>query len=276
MTTILGVTKYYERRRRWTVLICILATIAISLIAMFSELHNAQRVMVSISPSGVLETTTTYHGYVSVLSDPSNLSYVGTLMFLVVVLTVMSLHRDRRFLVSLSVTRYQQLLGMYLYLICMAIGLILLGGVLLPILTRALLLVLGYPLKGGWDTLLTGGNANMARDLFVNFCQMISSIGWFALIGYVVNRWWKVLLILMGAGIVLLIAFLNLINISSFVMNFADSLLDWARWAVDTVIPWLEEFFKEENILPQALTAMASGVVCMIISYPVMRGMRVT
>lgn len=272
-----SVIKYHWRRRWLLMAVFVVATLAITLMSAWSLLSFMREVNMTIDARGQIVDHVSYTG-VSILDDPSQLLNTSSFGMLMFILALCTINRDRRFLVSCSVPRYRIWLGTCLFLIATAVGLTILGTFVVPAICRAALLLLGIPLKGGWDLgmLLTGGNTDILKSCAASCMEMIGTAGWSMLLGYLLLRWWKPILILIGAGIAAIILLVQMIQWETFVVQWLAHLEDWVRWAADQLIPWIREFYSQDNQLTWSAYECGAGILFMGLSYLIMRGMKVT
>lgn len=271
-----GVVKYHFQRRWRMSLIFVLAVCLITAITAVSLLKTGREVSTIVNEQGQVVTHVSY-GNVAFMNDPSKLINASAFVFLIYLFSVAILSRDRRFLVSLSVPRSQILIGSFLFMLALSVCLAILGGLILPIAARLLMMLFGLPIRGGWSAsaILTGNNPNLLRDVFVEFCSMMFASGLLTLFGYVFLRWWKVLLILFGAGIVLIILLVNMIQWQTFLSSFLRDGAHWVLNFLEDFLPRLIDFFENGDHLKLALIQLGIGLGGSCLSYPVMRGMPV-
>lgn len=274
---IMGVMKYHWRRRWFLSMVFCLGSVAIMGVMLAVMFLMFREVTSVVNAEGQIVQHVSYTNLRLVSDSRISVTYSG-LSFLVFLFSLAILNRDRRFLVSLSVPRYQILLGSFLFLVSLALALAVLSGLILPALTRLVMMGIGFPVRGGWSAtaVLTGNNINMGRDVLLEVCSMICTAGVFTLLGYVFLRWWKILLILGSAFIVAIILLVAMINWESMLSVYALRLADWLQWLVETWLPRVVEFFRNPEPVRTGLIQLGVGVGCSILSYPVMRGMKVS
>lgn len=274
---IMGVMKYHWRRRWFLTMVFCLGVLVVTALVAGSLIVRSREVTNVVNAEGQIVPHVSYTN-VTFAANPDRLMDASAFSFLVFLFSLAIVNRDRRFLVSLSVPRYQILLGSMLFLLSLALALAVLGGLILPVLARLVLMGIGFPIRGGWSAaaVLTGNNINMGRDVLLEVCSMICTAGVFTLLGYVFLRWWKVLLILGSAGIVAIILLVAMVNWQSMIGVYAAQLLDWLEWFVETWLPRIVEFFQNPEPVRIGLIQLGVGVGCSILSYPVMRGMKVS
>ena len=135
----------------------------------------------------------------------------------------------------------------------------------------------GFHIRNGWNAsiLFTGGNQNILADLFVGFASMISLSGIYTLLGYLFTRWWKQILILFAVGVAAAIIFATQIRIGKYLPELRDWLEWFILWLFDVAIPAIEAYFSETRPSILSLRYLATGVAATLLSYPIMRGMKV-
>lgn len=273
---VLSVTKYHWRRRRFLTLLFVVGMIAVVFVNAGVLMANAREVVSTVDAQGRIVERVTYPG-LAFQYDPSRLINPSAFSLLIVILALITLRRDREFLVSCSVPRYRIWLGTCAFLILMSAALAIVGGVVAPAFCRVVLLVCGLPLRGGWDLgmILTGGDNNLMMSMLISLMGMIGSAGGFMLFGYLMLRWWKIILILLCALIASVVLMVKMIQWETFLAQVLTDLARWAEWAVERLIPWFEELFSQDNMLTWALYQMYFGLASMLLTYPIMRGMKV-
>ncbi len=272
-----SVIKYHWRRRFFLMAVFVAATLVITLASAWSLLSFMREVNMTVNAQGQIVNHVSYTG-VSILDDPSRLMNTSAFGLLIIILATCTIHKDRRFLVSCSVPRYRIWLGTCLFLIAAAMGLTLVGTFVVPAICRAALLGMGIPLKGGWalSALLTGGNADVWKGCAAGCMELIGTAGWSMLLGYVLLRWWKPVLILIGALIAAIILLVKMVQWETFIVQWLAHLEDWVEWAMDQLIPWIRAFYEQDNQLQWSAYECGAGLVYMSVSYFIMRGMKVT
>lgn len=276
MSGTMGVIKYHWRRRWFVSTVYVVLMIAIVLVSAAALMTSARETSIIVDSSGRIVTRDTYNS-VAFLDDPSRLINPSAFGMLVFLCSFAILKRDRMFLVSLSMPRYQVLTGSFAFLVSLSAALALVGGVIAPFICRAILLIVGFPLKGGWSaaTLFTGGDPDLPMNMLASMLEMIGSAGICTLVGYVFLRWWKPLLILFGAGIAAILLMVTMIQWETFLAGILVDFAKWVNWAAEQLIPLIQRFFEEDNRMVWALREFGAGLACIVLSYPVMRGMKV-
>ena len=269
-----NIMKYHWRRQRVLMLIIIIATIAMALFSFFMMMRYTYEVRTVMNAQGVIEQQATYGN----MSDPSSVLNPSVFSMLVVFLSIYTIRKDREFLVSCSVPRYRIWMGTCLFLIATAIGLVLIGGMIAPMLCRIVLLLFGFPLAGGWSasSICLGGDQNLPRHMLMALMNMIGSAGGWMLFGYLMLRWWKIILILLGAMIVGLIVMIQMVRWESVFTQYMREFADKIQFLFDHLERFMKNFMSDESRMRRAVYAMCSGFVGMILSYPIMRGIKVT
>jgi len=180
--------------------------------------------------------------------------------------------REHKFMVSLSVTRVEILLTSIYYLATLSV---IMTGVLWvsSTLGRAVLWVSGFKLRDGWDayTLLTGKNSNILGDLLLSFTGKFLYAGAYSLTGYILMRWWKVILIGFGALIALIITVTTQIDLPAYITDLRP-FFEWlVQWIYETAIPIIRGFFEESRLYVLTLRDMGLALFYFALCYPVMR-----
>ncbi len=274
----LGVMNYHWRRR-WleALLFAVLVTLVLvtTLVMTVPWMHTTTQMQVG--PQGHVQINTLF-SEATLSKNPNALSDYSNYAFLIMVFALLTLKRNRQFLVSLSISRWETLAGSFLFLVTMSAALTLLGGFIMPTLVRAVLWPLGFPIRGGWtlEALLIGNDAGFFSGLWWSLCLMVMIAGLSVLIGYIMLRWWKVVLIAFAVAIAGGIFFIKMVEWSSYVRDFAETLIDWIQWSANTALPAIQNFFARTSLNWLALQMMGVGVLSTALSYPVMRGMKVT
>lgn len=273
---VMAVAKYQWRRQHKLIYIYIGIMLLSVIITAAALMFSMREVSMTIDQTGRIVNHVSY-GAVAFLDDPSRILEPSAFTMLIIILVFVALRRDREFLVSCSVPRYRVLLGSLAFLGIMSVALSVVGGLVAPAILRVALLLFGFPLKGGWsvNTIILGGNARLPLDMLTATMDMMAFAGIYTMLGYIFLRWWKVILVLFGAfvgTIILLVAMVQWQTVvAQIVMNFAD----WVEWAMEQLIPLIESFFSKENQLVYSTRFLGVGLISMLISYPVMRGMKV-
>lgn len=273
---IMGVAKYHWRRRWFLSAAFVLTMVVIVLVSAGVLILNNRTVSMALDAQGRVIEHVSYDT-VAFQSDPSRLINPSAFGMLVFLFALAILKRDRMFLVSVSVPRYQVLLGSFVFLTSLSVALALIGGIIAPVFCRAVLWAVGFPIRGGWNAqaLFTGNNPNLMRDILISICDMIGSAGLFTLLGYIFLRWWKPLLILFGAGIAVMILLVTMVQWETYIAQLLLRAADWVQWAIEQLIPMIQNFFSGENQVAWAWTELIAGFACTALAYPVMRGMKV-
>jgi len=222
--------------------------------------------------------------------DPADFTSSSSFSILVTVFALWLVNRERKFMVSLSVTRRELLLGSLYFLIALA-ALMTAAQYLVDVIGRGVMWIAGTTPRGGWNArfiaghsptagwsvelLFTGGNPRWAEVLLSNFSAMVSDAGIYTLIGYLFLRWWKVILIMLASGIVLLIVLATQIRFFQQLNELANFLTWFVQWLVETAIPAIIDFVYNSSLWLVVSRNAAICAACFALSYPVMRKMPV-
>ncbi|NLG25232.1 MAG: hypothetical protein GX558_07735, partial [Clostridiales bacterium] len=182
------------------------------------------------------------------------------------------IRRERKFIVTMSVSRHEFLAGSYLFLVALSAAMVV-AIWLTSLIGYAALWALGYGMGAAITPmqLLTG---NWAK-LIVAFSWMASGAGIVTLIGYLTARWWKIILSVLGALIAAAILVATQLNLRT----NAAMVLDWLErvvyWIFEVAVPMIYRYFW--GAAPAAMVArnLLLGLGATVASYPVMRGMRI-
>lgn len=275
--TALSIIKYHWRRRRTLSIIFVAGVVAVAFIMAITMMTNLSEWGMTVDGHGNITTQTTYNG-IAFADDPSRLIDPSAFGLLVCILALGTVKRDREFLVSCSVPRHQIWLGTCGFLIVMSVGLAVIGGFIAPALCRAVLMLFGFSFRGGSTlaTILTGGNADMFSSILIAAMQMVGSAGGYMLAGYMLLRWWKIILIAFVAFIAAIVLMVQMVQWETFLAQVIVDLAKWVEWAAERLIPLIETFLNQSNRMVWALRALGAGLGCMLLSYPILRGMKVT
>lgn len=270
----------YFLRRHWKKLTFFLAAVfALSLYVLFvvqGALPVTTDIMRTIDGLEVREAVTGMKIY----EDPSAFTSTGLLQSFVAFMAIWIMWKERRFLVTLSMTRGQVLLGSLGYLLVLSL-ILTLAYMLLPAMGRGILWICGFHLEKPWsiEILLTGGDPEWWISALHMLAGSLFLAGYWTFLAAVWNRWWKILLLLGGIGIALLILFASQIRWldSGILANLEQHAADMIIWIFDEMIPAIIRFF--EYIASHALMVIAAkagaGILLSLLSYPVVRGMKV-
>lgn len=270
------VNNYFWMRFGRTVGIYMIAILVFLLVGLFIMMPYATERVLQVGVDGDIAIEQTNSG-LTMYVDPSVIVSVGSYSYVIAILALLLIGRERQFFVSMSTSRYEVLLGSLLFLVTMSAALAVVGGLLLPILVRLVLSVAGFTTRGGWSAqvILTGGDTLWWRTVILNFLDMVEMAGWVTLAGYLIKRWWKAMLIIGGAGIVLVILLATQLSSTRYVQMLAEWAINAINWFIEDAWPAMERYFAETNLGIIALRKIGAGVVLTALSYPVMRWMKV-
>lgn len=271
------INKYFFSRYGRTVGFYLLGVLVFLLIGLLIMLPYAQERVMEIGADGDISIETTNSG-LTMYINPAAIVSASSYSYVVAILALIIIGRERQFFVSMSTTRYEVLIGSFLFLITMALALTVVGGLILPILVRLILPLMGFTTKGGWtvNTILIGGDSLWWRTLILNFLDMVEMAGWVTLVGYLIKRWWKIMLILGGAGIVVFILMVTQLSSTRFVQALGQWAIETIDWFMNEGWPAIERYFSETNLGIIALRKVGVGVGLTALSYPIMRWMKVS
>jgi len=226
--------------------------------------------------TGNVEMMTTHDGmraYDDASSITSDIPYV----MLIPVLGFLVIRRDRRFLVAMSTARYEVLTGSLAFLLSMSLSLAVVGSIIMPTVSNLILWAMGFSIRGGWTALsvVTGGHADWWRTMLINLFDMIQYAGIATILGYVMLRWWKPILIASVAGIVVLILIATQLYMNTYVQKLAESAIWLINKLVEEIWPAFERYMSGTNLALIAGQKIAVGIGLTALAYPIMRGMKV-
>jgi len=274
-----ALTGYFFRRNWKKLAIFLAALMALSLYVLFvaeGALPVTTDVLHTIDGIEVTQAVTGMKIY----EDPSAFTSPGLMQCFIAISAVWLMWRERRFLVTLSLTRGRVLLGSQGYLLVLSVVMTL-CYMLLPALGRMILWACGFHLQLPWSAgvILTGGDPDWWIDMLQMLAGCIYLAGWWTLLSAVWLRWWKIILILDAVGLALLILFASQIRWldSGVLMELEKHAGDLVLWIFDRLVPAIEKF--AEYISTHYLHLMGlqagAGVLFSVLTYPVIRGMKV-
>lgn len=270
----LSAAKYYFRQYRLAVLITLLIVTVTSIISLVSISFYDNMEVLDVG-GGSLSMVRGYPN-LRFYQDPSQIMDASFLVMLTVILAFIIVSRDRRFFVSLSVSRWESLLGSLIFLAGCSVALSVIGGFILQTVVRLVLMLLRISPAGGWSiqTLLGVQKQDWWRAHLLTLLDMVEAIGIATFVGYVLARWWKPLLIASIAFVAVVIVVATQLSTTSFVQR----MLEWGRWAIewiiDQLIPAMDRYFSNTNLAFIAARKIAVGVGLTALSYPVVRWMK--
>ena len=224
------IAAYHFRRHRTKLTIFVAATWAIAVLtALFLLPHPMAVVMERNGDTMVIR-----EDYVG-----ANLADFSNAPFFSLIVTVSALWltgRERRHLISLSVTRRDAVLGAMLYLIGLSAAMAI-AQFLGAVIGRGSIWIAGYSPSGHRSVaaMLTGNEALWWERYVRNLFGMIRDAGVYTLAGCLFVRWWKAILIAMGCGLAALIALISQINVNRYATEILEFGYHVVRWIVDRV-----------------------------------------
>ena len=183
-----------------------------------------------------------------IYSNPASFEWTGMFSWVILWMSCTLTGRDRKFLVTLSVSRYEILMGNFLFLTTMALASTVLST----------------------QTLILGNSARFLFDGTMVFSDFMFTIGLFTLLGYLFGRWWKQLLIIMGAGLVIFIVVMSQLALGNFSKEIVDGIVWFADFAVQRIAPAIEKLFEWRESYQMILIQLGLGVGLTALSYPVL------
>ena len=272
-----GVIKYHWRRRRLLMGIFVLGAVAIVLINALTLMVTLRSDGIGISNTGVISHQVNYNG-LAIDADPSRIMNPSVFSMLIAILALATIRKDREFLVSCSVPRHQIWLGTCGFLLLSAVGICLVGGLIAPSICRMVMLLAGLPLAGGWSaqTILFGGDAQWSFMMITSLLSLIGMAGNYMLVGYLCLRWWKIILVLFCVMILSLILLVKMVQWETFVAQLVRDVAIYAERFIGWAVRFVDSLMSRDGQMKLALWSMGWGVIGMLLSYPVMRGMKVT
>ena len=269
-----SVMKYYWRCNKLAISVFCLVTIASMLLNTAALVRNTRTVTTMPNAQGVITQHVSYSNlaFQSNLGRLNNAAPFGLLATLFALATI---KKDREFLVSCSVPRYRIWLGTCAFLILLSAALAVMSGLIAPALCRAGLMAIQFPMEGGWQSVPTGNDPHVMRTILITAMSSIGTAGCYMLIGYLFARWWKVILIGFGVLLVTFILLANMVRWQTYLAEVMANLSVYIEDFMRNIVPQLQAFFSEENRMRLTLYQLGIGCICMLLSYPVMRGMKV-
>ena len=274
MSRSIKLTMYHIRRHYKKILFFSAIVLALSILIAFLNLWNARSMRMTLTGSG-MEFRDAYHG-VSIYTNPFAVTNGSVFSVAVWLIALFIIKREHKFLIAQSVSRIEIIVTTVCFSAVLSLMMTLIMW-LASILGILSIWIGGFNISGGWTAaaLLTGNNPKLAVTLFESFSGMFASAGIYTLIGYLFVRWWKIILIIAGAGIAALILFVTQIQVSQYLQQIAENAIEFIRWFVDTFIPYLIDFYNDDHAFFRIGSNMLAGLATFAVSYPVMRRMPV-
>jgi len=267
---IMPIVRYFWGRHRLGILIYCAFTFAALLISLSFMVSNTQMI-VDVSDQGVIEVMEVTDAYSNRFWVSASLNF--DLTTIIAILALLLIQKNRELLTTFSVTRYEQIIAGYVYIILMSLMLALLGNFIMPALIRAIMALLDVRVRGGWTamTVLTGNQDDFIKALYDTFIFMIALGGLYTLLGYIAIRWWKVILIAAGAAVVGGIVMFSQYSTARLTMFIIDNIQAIVRYILDVVVPFVDRVLDNGDTLLYTLRYVGFSLLCMAVSYPVMR-----
>ena len=269
----LHMIRYHWRRRRFLLLLFGLLTLVIATATLFYVKAEYATNMVVFQ-----------NGYAHVEQGYSSLDMSFNYSFLFIMLVwataVSILRQERSFFVTASASRWEFMLGLMGFIALFSLAA---TGVnwLVGVLNRLEMPLLGMKVRQGFTPglVLTGGRPGFGGSLLLCFTRMLMAAGWACLVYALFARWWKPLLILMGAGIVVLIVLGVQVQLGAYTASMVEAARAFARWLeesfIPNVAPVLERIFNESRLWVLALRDLAQAAVCFVLVYLIILRMKV-
>lgn len=206
-----------------------------------------------------------------IYSNPASFEWTGMFSWVILWMSCTLTGRDRKFLVTLSVSRYEILMGNFLFLITMALASTVLSW-LIPLINRLALLAVGFRFQStlSTQTLILGNSVRFLFDGAMVFSDFMFTIGLFTLLGYLFGRWWKQILVIMGAGLVIFIVVMSQLALGTFSKEIVDGIRWAADFAITRIAPAIETLFEWRESYQMILIQLGLGVGLTALSYPVL------
>ena len=264
--------RYHWRRRRFLALLLAALMLVVSTATLLYVRAEYAASMV-VFEGGIARVE---RGYGSV-----NMSFNYSLLFTVFVwvTAVLILRSERAFFVTASAARWEFVLALAGFTVLFALAM---TGVnwLIGVINRLEMPLLGMNVRNSMSPalLLTGGNPTLFYDLVRTFSGMLAAAGWACLVYALFARWWKAILILMGAGIVVMVVLGVQVSLGAYTQNMAAAARAVVQWIEDVfipnVVPRVQDFFSERRLWVLTLRDLVQFVVGMGLVYPVILKMK--
>ncbi len=261
---------------RWkSVLALLLALILLASVIAIISSFQARTVGVRINEHGQYVKNVEYYDMVQ-YRTPKTFDNTGILLWCLIFLSIYFAGKYRKFFISLSVSRYEMLIGNFLYLASLAV-IFIVAAWLTPFLSRMALLLTGFRFASGVSMreIIWGSSKNILFDGAKIFCEFVLTIGISTFVGYLFARWWKIILLLMGLGIVSMIIVVMQVQLGKnleLLIRFADWLAEWMRMSF---IPFIEKVVTTSITWKTLAYYFLMGVGFTALSYPILRKMPV-
>lgn len=269
----LGMVKYHWRRQWKTALFFTLMMMVISTITVIVTCMQNTSTML-VFTDGVARLVKGA-GWITL-----SFNYSPLFVILLWVTAISLLRYERSFFITASSSRWEFLLGAFMFIVMYAAGLSL-TTYLVSVFNRLTLVVMGIQMRQPWTLgmIMTGNEAGLLGRYTLEFTGMICAAGYASLIYVLFARWWKQILILMGTGIVVLVVLGVQISLGAYtqsMVDFARGIVEWIENVyIPKIVPMFSDFFNESRTWVLALRDIVQGLVCYAIIYPVIMKMRV-
>ena len=264
----------YHWRRNWKIMLFFAALMLVISTATLLYVRAEYASNMVVFSGGVAHVE---QGYSSV-----NMSFNYSFLFVILLwaTAVNILRQERAFFITASSTRWEFVLSLAGFIATYALALTVVTW-LIGVINRLEMPLLGMRVRQGMSAglIFTGNNELFAKDMLLCFTGMLAAAGWATFIYALFARWWKQLLILMGAGIVVLIVLGLQVRLGMYTANMAAAARALVYWLQDVfipkVVPIWEQIFGESRTWVLVLRDLAQFAVGFILVYPIILRMRV-
>lgn len=265
--TALRLIPYFFRRHYKKLLIFAAALLLMSFAMVLMTMNSLRGTKLELGGGTVL-TRETYYG--TVTANPFATTNTSVFSMVVAVIAIFLVKRERKAAIARSIARHQFLLGTAAFLLALSAAMAVVMWIE-QMLGVLLLISLGFFPPEGWDvmTILTGNNQNILADVLMNFLNMFAAGAYYTLIGYLFARWWKALLVIMGAGIVLTVIFFTQVNRFTVSQDLIVMLQNVVDWAENVLVPWIERWYAETRLYMLALRPLTGAAASLLLCYPI-------
>jgi len=266
-------TRYHFARHERKILIYVLIALIISLSsALFILPYTESRVMVNTGDTVVIDRA---HVGMAMYEVPAEFTSPFLFTALVALSALWLTGRERKFLVSMSVTRRELLLCSLYYLVLLSV-ILTIAQFAVAIVGRGVMWIAGFAPRGGWtvEKLVTGGPGWAERHLS-DFTVRLRYAGVYTLIGYLFARWWKVIVIAFASGVALLIVLISQVNLIRLLPQLFDYLTWLIPWIFTEAIPAVIDYLTNSSTWEGVAVNLVICLGAFALSYPVMRRMPV-
>ena len=270
-----GVFKSQWTVQRRSILVFLLALFLIASVGAIFTSYQTKTFGVVITETGQYVENVEYYGMAQ-YNNPETFGNTIFLTWCLIALSISFAGKYRRFFISLSVSRYELLIGNFLHLVSLA-ALFTVAAWLIPFLSRLVLLSTGFRFAQGVSTreIILGSSKNVLFDGIRIFCEFVLAIGIGTFVGYLFVRWWKIILVLMGTGVVMLIVVASQHALGRN-MELLTRFIIWLQdWMSTSLLPFLKSVLRAPITWRSLLYYFLTGVVFTGLSYPILRRMPV-